>query len=77
MTASFGLENNLSSFKCVNCGACCRQEGYVRLGPKEPDKIALYLEMDVYSYIENIHPCNKGPSTPVFDRQRKHHLYFS
>ncbi|MFH2090977.1 MAG: YkgJ family cysteine cluster protein [Pseudomonadota bacterium] len=43
---------DLSEFKCLGCGACCRQDGYVRLKKNEPDKIAAFLNMDVYDFIE-------------------------
>jgi hypothetical protein len=43
---------DLSQFKCLGCGACCRQEGYVRLKKNEPDTIASFLNMDVYQFIE-------------------------
>ena len=43
---------DLSQFKCMGCGACCRQEGYVRLTKNEPDMIASFLKMDVYRFIE-------------------------
>ena len=43
---------DLSDFKCLNCGACCRQSGYVRLLKNEPDIIAAYLSMDVRSFID-------------------------
>jgi Fe-S-cluster containining protein len=43
---------DLSEFKCIGCGACCRQDGYVRLKKNEPDKIASFLKMDIYAFIE-------------------------
>lgn len=43
---------DLSQFKCLGCGACCRQDGYVRLKKDEPDIIASFLNMDVYPFIE-------------------------
>ena len=43
---------NLTQFKCMGCGACCRQTGYVRLTPAEPDTIAEFLGMDVRDFIE-------------------------
>ncbi|MCK5836921.1 MAG: YkgJ family cysteine cluster protein [Desulfobacula sp.] len=43
---------DLSQFKCLKCGACCRQDGYVRLKKNEPDIIASFLKMDVYQFIE-------------------------
>ncbi len=42
----------LSHFKCLRCGACCRQEGYVRLKKNEADIIADFLSMDVHYFIE-------------------------
>ena len=43
---------NLDNFKCIRCHACCRQSGYVRLHPDEPDAIAAFLNMDVYEFID-------------------------
>lgn len=43
---------NLSKFKCLGCGACCRQDGYVRLKNEEVDQIARFLELDVYDFIQ-------------------------
>ena len=43
---------NLTQFECLGCGACCRQSGYVRLGAKEPDIIADFLNMNVRDFIE-------------------------
>ena len=44
---------NLIRFKCLGCGACCRQTGHVRLILKEADIIADFLNMDVLDFIEN------------------------
>ncbi|MFH2060149.1 MAG: YkgJ family cysteine cluster protein [Pseudomonadota bacterium] len=43
---------DLSEFICLGCGACCRQDGYVRLKKNEPDKIAAFLRTNVYDFIE-------------------------
>jgi len=43
---------DLTHFKCLGCGACCRQSGYVRLRPHEPDLIARYLGKDVDAFIQ-------------------------
>ncbi len=43
---------NFSGFKCLDCGACCRQEGYVRLKKNEPDIIAAFLGMGVLQFID-------------------------
>ena len=43
---------DLIGFKCLKCGACCRQEGYVRLEKNEADIIAAFLSMDVRQFIE-------------------------
>ncbi|CCK78744.1 conserved uncharacterized protein, UPF0153 [Desulfobacula toluolica Tol2] len=42
---------DLSKFKCLGCGACCRQPGYVKLKKNETDIIAAFLNMDVYQFI--------------------------
>ncbi len=46
------MSMDISEFKCLGCGACCRQEGYVRLEKNEPDIIAAFLHMDVLNFIE-------------------------
>ncbi len=43
---------DLKDFQCIQCQACCRENGYVRLQPKEPDAIADCLKMDVFEFIE-------------------------
>ncbi len=45
-------EIDIKDFYCIQCQACCRQSGYVRLQPEEPDAIAALLGMDVYTFIE-------------------------
>ncbi|PIE61315.1 MAG: Fe-S oxidoreductase [Desulfobacterales bacterium] len=45
-------EIDIKDFHCIQCQACCRQSGYVRLQPEEPDAIADALGMDVYTFIE-------------------------
>lgn len=43
---------DLTGFRCLNCGACCRQRGYVRLQKNEADRIAEYLGMKVRLFID-------------------------
>ena len=43
---------NLKNFYCFRCHACCRQAGYFRLGPEEPDAIAEFLQMGVRRFID-------------------------
>ncbi len=43
---------DLLHFKCLRCGACCRQEGYVRLEKNEADIIADFLSIDIYHFTE-------------------------
>jgi len=45
-------EMDLDQFQCIQCHACCRQSGYVRLHPHEPDYIAAHLKMDVLDFIQ-------------------------
>ena len=47
-----GPDNPLKDFSCIRCQACCRQPGYVRLLPDEPDAIAAFLGMEVREFIE-------------------------
>ncbi len=44
---------DLSLFQCLKCGACCRQEGYVRLEKNEAAVIAGFLSMDIHEFTEN------------------------
>ena len=44
--------SDLSKFECLGCGTCCRQDGYVRLKADEADKIAAFLDMDIYEFID-------------------------
>lgn len=43
---------SLDGFECMQCHACCRQSGYVRLHPWEPDAIAEFLGMEVRQFID-------------------------
>jgi Fe-S-cluster containining protein len=43
---------DLSPFHCIQCHACCRQPGYVRLTGDEPDAMADFLGMPVERFIE-------------------------
>ena len=45
-------EIDLKDFQCIRCQACCRQPGYVRLHPQEPDAIAAVLDMAVHEFID-------------------------
>ena len=42
---------DLSNFYCVQCHACCREQGYVRLKENEPDVISSFLGLDVHKFI--------------------------
>ncbi len=39
-----------AAFRCECCGACCRVPGYVALAPGEPEAIAAFLGLDVYTF---------------------------
>lgn len=45
-----GMPTDLGDFQCLGCQACCRETGYVRLVPGEPEAIALFLGMDLYEF---------------------------
>ena len=42
------------TFKCRQCGACCRIPGYVFLDAAEPDAIAAHLGMEASAFIEHL-----------------------
>ncbi len=41
---------DLSTFQCQRCGACCCWKGFVHVSATEVDKIAEFLNMDVYEF---------------------------
>ena len=43
---------DLSEFKCIQCHACCKQDGYVRLLPHEIDIIADHLDMSIQDFTD-------------------------
>lgn len=45
-------KTKLTHFQCIQCQACCREPGYVRLLTDEPDAIARFLRMDTHGFIE-------------------------
>ena len=48
------MEEDLSRFECIGCGACCRiPNGIVRVGEDEISRIAGFLGMDEGEFISN------------------------
>ncbi|HRR32622.1 MAG TPA: YkgJ family cysteine cluster protein [Kiritimatiellia bacterium] len=41
-----------ATFRCRQCGACCRVPGYVALESRETEAIADFLGLDVYAFTE-------------------------
>lgn len=58
------MEEDLSRFECIGCGACCRiPNGIVRVGEDEISRIAKFLGMDEGEFISNetdVAPDRKG-----------------
>lgn len=54
---------DLSTFHCIQCHACCREPGYVRLTKEELDAIALFLGMDVHEFIDQFTLLTKDRTT--------------
>ncbi len=52
----------LKQFRCQQCNECCRQAGFVYLGPGEAERIAGFLGLDVYEFNEKF--------TSLQDRQK-------
>ena len=48
------MENSESKvvYECTQCGACCRQPGYVILEEGEADAIAAHLDLDVHAFLD-------------------------
>lgn len=47
---SASLEEKLNEFSCQRCNLCCRQPGYVYLGEEEAERIAAFLQINVYQF---------------------------
>lgn len=37
-------------FQCQRCSACCRQPGFVYLKEGDAERLAAYLQMDIYQF---------------------------
>jgi len=46
------MERNLDNFVCKCCGYCCSLPGYVILEEGEPEKIAAFLDLEIYDFTE-------------------------
>lgn len=42
----------MTSFHCKQCGACCRQPGYVYLKGGDAERLAVFFGIDVYAFTE-------------------------
>jgi Fe-S-cluster containining protein len=42
----------MPSFRCKQCGSCCRQTGYVYLANGEAENLAAYLGMELYDFTD-------------------------
>ena len=40
----------MPTFQCQHCSACCRQPGFVYLKEEDVERLAAYLEMDIYQF---------------------------
>lgn len=45
-------EHDLSDFRCLRCGNCCRKHGTVRLNDAESRRIADYLNISIYDFTD-------------------------
>lgn len=60
----------LKNFKCQNCGNCCKFKGYVYVTPEEIQKIAAYLNIFIFDFM-NKYTVKKNNqyliSSPIFN----------
>lgn len=42
----------MTPFSCRQCGACCKQPGFVYLAEGDSERLAKALEVDVYAFTE-------------------------
>jgi len=42
----------MNFFRCKQCGACCKQPGYVYLKEADAERLSAALGMDVYAFTE-------------------------
>ena len=46
------MKDELDNFSCQRCGFCCTLSGYVTLAEGEADKIAAFLNLNIYDFTE-------------------------
>lgn len=46
------MAEEVAGFRCRCCGNCCRVPGYVLVSQQEIDRIAEFMGIDVYQFIE-------------------------
>lgn len=44
------LAIRMESFGCRRCNECCRQPGFVYLGPGEAERTAAFLKLELYDF---------------------------
>ena len=44
------MEEKLKQFECQRCNECCRQPGFVYLENGEAERIAQFLNLDIYEF---------------------------
>lgn len=49
--AAMFLEDQLSKFKCQRCNECCKKTGFVYLQEKEEERIAEFLGLSVFDFV--------------------------
>lgn len=42
----------MKKFQCRQCGACCKQPGFVYLTSGDAERLATHFEIDIYSFTE-------------------------
>jgi len=42
----------MPNFQCQRCGACCRQPGFVYLAEGDAERLAEFLETEIYPFTE-------------------------
>ena len=52
MSSKLEQKCDFSNFHCTRCGNCCRVPGFVQLQADEIERLAKFLDLDIYLFTE-------------------------
>jgi len=69
-------KKSLENFTCRRCGFCCSLSGFVILKEGEAEKIAEFLEMDIYDFTREYTILTRGRRELSLTEQENGHCIF-